>query len=179
MSHHTLYVSSKTIFFLIKCEQNHGHIGKKKPNNCLFDISGAWISPNIFIYTNIFCGHRILLPLASHSLLKNPSETGRHNYLHVNKQRQVYKHWWDTFLTFVSSFDSQMPQGHWYNLLISWGFLQIYSSPHKDWDSVKHLLIFTYWNNVPSTPTARTAKWCLEINLWSYVYSAFFYLEHQ
>ena len=146
---------------------------KKAPLTIQVQCVIPWISPSIFVC--IFCYQRILLSLGCNSLLKQPSEIGRLYYLPVNKQKQMCKHWRETFLTFLSSFDSQMLQGHWYNLVIPWAFLQIYSSPHNDWDLFKHFLLFTHWNYIPYTPT-RTVKWSMEINLWSYVYSAFSYL---
>lgn len=59
---------------------------------------------------------REFLSLASHSVSQAPSQIERHYCLHINKQKQMCKHRWETFLTFLSSFNSQMPQGHCYNL---------------------------------------------------------------
>lgn len=125
------------------------------------DSPGAWISPNILISISIFCYQRSL------NLRKNHSEIGRHHYLHANKHKQMCKHWHEIFLTFLCSFDTQMPQGHWYNLVIPWGFLQIYRSPHNDWNSLRHL--FTYCCPIHShnkdcevTLGNQAPKWCIQ-----------------
>lgn len=89
----------------------------------------------------------------------------------------MHNHWSESFLTFLLSFDVQMPQGHWHNLVNPWHFLQIGTSVHNDWESLKHLL-FKYRNYVLLTPTTRIMKSFICLQLVHWLVFCFCFLNH-
>lgn len=91
---------------------------KKLKNNFPSDSCGVWNLPKIFVHDNIFFDETISITSKSQPLSDSLITEKGIYCLHINKKKQMCKHWCKTFLTFLSSFDSQVPQGHCYNLTI-------------------------------------------------------------
>lgn len=129
-----------------------------------------------FLYMLIYFLIREFLPPASHSLSQTPSQRERHYCLHINKQKQMWKHWCETFLILLSSFDSQMPQGHCYNLTITRVFSKFTVLPIRI-DSLSSSLFFSH-TEIMFHPLLQQGMWHDPLkSTLRVMHTVFFYLS--